>query len=179
MRTVYFHEDDYCQQEILPLSNKAVCLKEMDEINGFSEDHRIPDIGFSDIYIRENPFTAELSSLMIPGEGIAKKLSFLPNFNKVFTGYGTYREECKRTRAVGSGDEFAIFWTENDAGLADALWLVFRIGTDNRETAIKTLLALGRLAPLMLADWQLGRCVDLNDANDVDEYISERINRNG
>ncbi len=37
MRTVYFHEDDYCQQEILPLSNKAVCLKEMDEINGFSE----------------------------------------------------------------------------------------------------------------------------------------------
>ena len=29
MRTAFFHEDDYCQWEILPLTTKAYCLKEL------------------------------------------------------------------------------------------------------------------------------------------------------
>ena len=72
MRTAYFHEDDYCQWEILPLTAKEYCLKEM--------------------------------------------------------------WQC-------------------------------------------TLLALGQLAPVLLADWLWERCVDLTSPQDIEQYVAQKINR--
>ena len=40
MRKIYFHEDDYCQLEVLPLAARQFCLQEMGEIDAFAEEHR-------------------------------------------------------------------------------------------------------------------------------------------
>ena len=54
-RIAFFHEDDYCQREILPLAAKSFCLRQIKEINDFSQMHRAANGLYTDIYIREKP----------------------------------------------------------------------------------------------------------------------------
>ncbi len=55
MRESYFHEDDYCQIEILPIDNLKFCLKQAGKISEFSEKHQ-NGIGWDAMYVREeNP----------------------------------------------------------------------------------------------------------------------------
>jgi hypothetical protein len=39
---VYFHEDDYCQQEVLPLTALDFCSKQIKEIDEFAVAHLAP-----------------------------------------------------------------------------------------------------------------------------------------
>ena len=59
MTEIYFHEDDYCQIEVLPVSNWEHCATQIGEIESFSEAHPAPGgTGWTDMYVREeNPFS--------------------------------------------------------------------------------------------------------------------------
>jgi hypothetical protein len=52
---VYFHEDDYCQQEILPLAALDFCRNQITEIDAFATNHQAPGgIGWTEMYMRED-----------------------------------------------------------------------------------------------------------------------------
>ena len=169
MRTAYFHEDDYCQCEVLPLAAKAYCLHEMGEINDFSEEHR-EEAFFTDIYLRgDSPQT--LGELNLRSEQFAAVLDFLPAFDRVETGYSSYREECKNTCARGLSNELAVFWNIDGEGFVKALWLVICLNYENFDTVRRIYTALGSLAPLLLADWNRTACVDLTDPAAIEKYL--------
>ena len=173
MRTVYFHEDDYCQWEILPLAGKEYCLREMDAIDDFAEEHGEGQF-FSDIYLRgESPRTLRELKLR-PGQ-LAAALDFLPAFDRVEMGYSSYQEECIGTCARGLSNELAVFWDVDEEGFVKALWLVIWIKAESADTARRIYTALGRLAPLLLADWNWSACVDLTDPAAIEKYIRERL----
>ena len=46
--TIFYHEDDFCQIEIVPKENLSDLLKQADNINDFTAEN-----GYSDIYVRE------------------------------------------------------------------------------------------------------------------------------
>lgn len=48
----YFHEDDYCQVEILPVENLSFYKRQAREIEDFADEHR-EGVGFTDMYVRE------------------------------------------------------------------------------------------------------------------------------
>ena len=76
MRKIYFHEDDYCQLEVLPLAARQFCLQEMGEIDAFAEEHREGPF-YTDMYLREeSPET--LLQLNLRPEQLAEALAFLP-----------------------------------------------------------------------------------------------------
>ena len=53
---IFYHEDDYRQQEILPLAALDFCGKQVDEIDDFSTAHAAPDgKGWSEIFVRGKP----------------------------------------------------------------------------------------------------------------------------
>jgi len=58
---VYFHEDDYCQIELLPSTSWKFCFNQIKEIDEFSEKHKVKNgIGWDKIYIRkESPYKIE------------------------------------------------------------------------------------------------------------------------
>jgi hypothetical protein len=49
-REIYFHEDDYCQQQLLPREASAYARAEVQKIGEFAESHRVPGgRGWTDI----------------------------------------------------------------------------------------------------------------------------------
>src|SRR5262249_55770988 len=49
VRVAFFHEDDYCQVEVLPAAAAGPCRSEMGRIDEFAEAH-LDGMGFTDIY---------------------------------------------------------------------------------------------------------------------------------
>lgn len=172
-RIAFFHEDDYCQREILPLTAKNFCLKQMDEINDFSQEHQLESGFFTDIFIRENS-PHGMEELGLRSEQLNVALSFLPPYDLVETGYSSYRVESEATYGRGNGYEQNIFWSINESGIVNAIWLDIEIAPITMDMWRKVLIALGKIAPVLLADWNYSLCVDLTNSSDIEEYIKEK-----
>lgn len=172
-RIAFFHEDDYCQREILPLTAKNYCLQQMGEINNFSQEHQSEDGSFTDIFIRENS-PHGIEELGLHSEQLNVALSFLPLYDLVETGYSSYREASEATYGRGNGYEQNIFWSINESGIVNAIWLDIEIAPITIDMWRKVLIALGKIAPVLLADWGWSLCVDLTNPSNIEEYIKEK-----
>ena len=172
MRTAYFHEDDYRQCEVLPLAAMEHCLREMGEIDAFAEKHRDGQF-YTDIYLRENsPHTLRETGLS--SEQLVAALDFLPAFDRVETGYSSYREECNGTCARGLSDDLAVFWETDEEGFVKTFWTEIWVNGESIDTARQIYTALGGLAPLLLANWNAGVCIDLTDTAAIERYLREQ-----
>lgn len=168
-RTVYFHEDDYCQIEILPLNAKNFCLKQIGEIDEFAVRHS-EEFGFSDMYVRdESPHL--ISEAEISQEKIAEVLDFLPEFDEVDSEYIRWIEDSEPVFSRGIDNNTAVFWEKDENGIISAMWLGMYIIPENRDIWQRILTALGSIAPLLLVDWCGGMCVDLTDTKEIKNYI--------
>lgn len=158
MREVFFHEDDYCQQELLPAAALDWCSRELGEIDRFSEAHRAADgAGWTDLYVRPNA-PAELLALRITREEVAAALGpLLPEFDRVLTGYSSFREECRNSSAWGTGEGCEFFASWNAEGFVSAIWTnLFDSRAESLAKAASAVEALGTLRPLIYVDWAWG-----------------------
>ena len=169
-RIAFFHEDDYCQREILPLTAKNFCLRQMSEIDDFSQKHQLESGLFTDIFMRENS-PHGIEELGLCPEQLNVALDFLPPYDLVETGYSSYREESKATFGRGNGYEQNIFWSVNESGVVNAIWLDIEIAPTTMDMWRKVLVSLGKIAPVLLADWNLSICVDLTNLSEIEEYM--------
>lgn len=172
-RIAFFHEDDYCQREILPLTAKNFCLRQMSEIDDFSQEHQSGDGSFSDIFMRENSHHG-IEELGLQSEQLNAALSFLSPYDLVETGYSSYREVSEATYGRGNGYEQNVFWSVNELGVVNAIWLDIEIAPITMDLWRKVLISLGKIAPVLLADWNCILCVDLTNPSDIEEYIKEK-----
>ncbi len=171
MREAYYHEDDYRQIEVLPISNWNYCLSELKKIEKFSREH-FNGVGWTDIYIQdENP--QSLASLNIKASDLSSILrkTFEP-YDKVLTGYSSYREESKRTLAFGSETSCIVFVGYDAKGIVEDIWLDFGLaGQKDKELALAGLLNLGGMGELFLVDWGAGDMMKLNDKERIMSYF--------
>ena len=175
-RSVYFHEDDYGQIEVLPVNNWGFCARQIGEINTFSEQHRAPGgMGWTDVYVqREEP--AKLASLTLDADAVSRALSQdLQNFDRVTTGYSSHVEECKSTLAFGSDRDCVIFISTNEAQAVSNIWLgLGGPGEAERAALLSALRSLSAFSSLLLVDWAWGRLFLLDDENAISQYLVER-----
>lgn len=168
-RTVYFHEDDYCQIEVLPLNAKKFCLKQIGEIDEFI-DKQNKGFGFSDIYVRgESPHS--IKEAEITQEKIAEVLDFLPEFDEVDSEYLRWIDNSEPVFSRGIDNDTAVFWEKYENGIINAMWLGICIVPKNRNIWRRILTVLGSIAPLLLMDWNAEICVDLTNAEEIEDYI--------
>lgn len=172
-RIAFYHEDDYCQWEILPLTIKGFCLKQMGEIDNFSKEHQLKSGIFTDIFMWEDS-PHGIEELDLRPEQLDEILSFLPPYGLVETGYSSYREESKATFGRGNGFGQNVFWSVNESGIVNALWLDMTIAPNTKDLWRIVLIALGKMTPVLLADWGWSLCVDLANPIDVEKYIIEK-----
>lgn len=178
MRSIYFHEDDYCQIEVLPIQNYNYCKDEFDKINDFSEEHEVEGgIGFTDIYVRnENPIS--ILDLSISIDKICSVLEGVTcKYDKVSTGYSTYREKCQNTIAYGDNENVVIFFNfDKDTNFVKNIWLTLDTYNENeKESAKQILLALSKINELILVDWGWSFLTKLNNTSSIEDYLNERI----
>jgi hypothetical protein len=164
-REIYFHEDDYCQQQLLPREATAHAVAEVKKIGEFADAHRVSGgLGWTDMYLRQEAPT-EIRTMKMKNEDFAAIVSrFLPAFNVVYTGYSSHREQCKKTAAWGTSQQCALFADWDDDGTITNVWAeLFDRDEDSIRIVSKAVAALGNLHPLVYVDWAWGYTCDASE----------------
>ena len=174
MREIYFHEDDYCQIELVAEANWQFCAEQMGEIASFSERHQA-GAGWTDIYVRSaNPIT--LASLAISRAALAGSIPpSMPQFDRVLTGYSSYRVECQRTLAFGPHPALVLFAEFGDDDIVSAVWFAFELSSaEDADLALRLSRSLSRW-PVAIADWGWSALLRVTDADALARYFDKRV----
>jgi hypothetical protein len=174
-RSIFFHEDDYCQVQLSTAENLTSLQKEADEILGFSAEH-FDGSGFSEIKVREEE-THKLAQRRISAEDIETVVlnSGLARFEKVFTGYGSsHREELLNTKAYGKKGCVIFFDVKDD--MVEHIWLDYHWGNSEQDKdSFRTcLVEIGQKWNLVLMDWNQLKLVDLSDHSAILAYLNAK-----
>ena len=175
MREVYYHEDDYCQLELVAESNSQWCAEQMGQIDEFAAAHK-EEVGWTDIYVRSsNPMP--LCSMNISRSGFTKSMpSSMPRFDRVFTGYSSFRSECKSTIAFGPHDSLVAYAEFDNNDVILSVWFTLDLrSTDDVEIANDLASCLSRWA-VLLADWGWSQLIRLTDRDKLVHYYLDRVN---
>lgn len=170
--SIYFHEDDYCQIELVPRENEGFLIAQGAEIQRSAEKN-FDGYGYKDIHVRsEEPVS--LSTKGIPVDQMAEILGaqgFL-RIDTVFTGYSTHRERAKDTVAFKL-DPFVVYMDCKDGIVAHA-WLDLNWGasSESQMRFIDALDQMGRKWQLLLSHWPGSRIVDLTDRAAIENYVT-------
>jgi len=154
-REIYFHEDDYCQQELLPRESLAFAEAEIKNIGEFAVAHRALDgAGWTDIYVRQKA-PVGFRALEMTKEHFDSVISpHLPPFDLVYTGYGSYRERCRKAAAWGTSQQNALFADWDDEGIVTNVWTQFFEPEEKSVAAAsKAIATLGGIHSLIYVDW--------------------------
>jgi hypothetical protein len=154
-REIYFHEDDHCQQELLPREALPFAEAQVIQIAEFANAHLAPGgAGWTDVYVRQKP-SVSFRALGMKKEDFDVAISpHLPPFDLVYTGYSSYRERCRKAAAWGTAQHNAIFADWDDEGIITNVWTQF-FDSDEKSllAASKAVAALGSLHALIYVDW--------------------------
>ncbi len=157
-REIYFHEDDYRQQEVLPREALAFVDAEMEKIAEFCEAYRAPGgMGWTEMYVRQKP-PVTFRVLGMKREDFEAIISpHVLAFDLVYTGYGSYRERSRKAAAWGTSPHNAIFVDWDDEGIIGNVWTqFFEMDEKSLLAASKAVAALGALHSLIYVDWAWG-----------------------
>lgn len=171
-RSLFFHEDDDSQTELLPLAAWAHCQRTLGTLQEFAEAH-FDGAGYTDMMIRpEAPQSLAELALSLDAIGAAAAAHF-PVYDEISTGYSSWRTPCPQLRAWGEGD-FALFADHRD-GRVNGLWLSHWDWPPQQIPAIAALLrSLPKSAELLLVDWPSGHLFALSDAPALERWLTAR-----
>lgn len=172
---VYFHEDYYCQIELLPTENSNELKTENKTIDEFAKEH-FDGNGFTDIYVRDEQKvkTSERNIQLDEFDHFVISLGF-QKMRNVYSGYSSYRETCQNTNAY-SIDGAYIFCDYENRVLKN-IWLHgFRFNKDSSfiKEMTEGLFQIGKRWKLTLNDWDLKENINLKDKSEIELYITEK-----
>lgn len=171
---LYFHEDFYCQVELLPRENFSELEKENEKIEDFAEKHS-DGFGFTDIYVRDGQKikTSDRKIQIADFEKVLLECGF-QKYSNVYSGYSSHEELCKNT--LGFELDSSVVYCDFEKGLIKNIWIDkfrFSNSSDRKELLINGLFRIGEKWNLILNDWDLTETFDLKNKTEIERYISE------
>ena len=163
--TIFYHEDDFCQIEIVPKENLSDLLKQADNIADFSAEN-----GYSDIYVREEN-KVSLKSREIDKTELEKLLTELgtEKHTEVITGYGSdYRVKSENT--IGFGKEYSAVYFDFENDKVKNIWVTNLFGL-NHDKVVDVLSKIGEKWNLVLMDWNSSELIDLSNKEMINKYL--------
>lgn len=178
MRNIFFHEDDYCQIEIIPKENYDYCLVQCSNIEDFAINHMDENgIGYTDIFVREDN-EIPLSAVDLKKDHLKLCMeNIFPEFDRVETGYGSYSVEAKNICAYGFNKNVVVFFDYDENDIVQNIWLILDIIEKNDITNTEKLIhKLSEIAGLLLVDWGWSEVYLLTDTEPIVQYLKRRKN---
>ncbi len=163
--TIFYHEDDYCQIEIVPKENQSYLLKQADNITDFSTENE-----YSDIYVREEN-KVSLKSRKIDKTELEKLLTELETekHTEVTTGYGSeYRVKSENT--IGFGKEYSAVYFDFENDKVRNIWVTNLFGL-NHDQVVDVFSKIGEKWNLVLMDWSSLELIDLTNKEMINKYL--------
>jgi hypothetical protein len=172
-KPLYFHEDRFCQVEIVPRENSTAINLENGNVEEFSKVN-FDGFGFSDIYQRgEHVLTTKERKIVLDDiEATLIGIGYKKN-EVVYTGYGSYKKICENT--IGYEVDSAIVFASFDENrLVEDIWLDnFRFNSEStdKQKMVNGLYEIGCKWNLILNDWDLCKLVDLQKREIILQYV--------
>lgn len=174
MSSVYFHEDDYCQIELLPIENIEFCLKQTGLINEFANAHKEGN-SYTDIYMREDNLISMHDKKILITLLENSLDGILPKFDEVCTGYSSYREKSKHTNAYGQDENVVMFYDSKD-NFINHIWFTLDISKENDIMAAQDMFhALSKLGEFIIVDWGWDFVEKINILEKIESYLQKRL----
>jgi hypothetical protein len=174
---VFFHEDNFCQIELLPIQNILIKRNEVDLAQEHSHKNYTSD-GFIKISNRSQ-VKYSLTELRINCDNlkIILKDEAIFYFDKVYTGYSTQR--TFKENIHGFGFENYILYYEFENNMATKFWIDYNLLSDTLncypEKLQNALFKLGSLYDLILVDWNELITVILRNKLALLKYVKETL----
>ena len=177
-RTLYFNEDEYCQQQLVPLHLLDKIQNELTKVNNYSQEHLAPNgVGWTEMYILED-YTDSIKNLKILAPALKAKLVEIASvFDSVTTGYSSMVSECNRTAAVGNSTSCALYydWDENDH--VNSIWTGFFNGSvESLQESTELVKAVSEIHPMIYVDWAWGYVCNASDPITFKELLTQKLN---
>ncbi|PZR22807.1 MAG: hypothetical protein DI539_04775 [Flavobacterium psychrophilum] len=171
---IYFHEDMYCQVELVPRENIFHLEKENEKINEFSKEH-LDGTGYTDIYVRENsPISIAERKITIDNlHNFLTPIGFTKS-ETVYYGYGSEKIKSDNTNAYRLNRAHIFFDYKED--IVTAFWINgfrFHKSEEFKKKLMVILYAIGNEYNVVLNDWDLSVTVDLSSKIEIEKYLNE------
>jgi hypothetical protein len=167
---LFFHEDDFCQVELLPKENLNFIKLQCNQIESSSEKN-FDGAGYKEIFIRDaNPIG--LSTISIQKSELENFLLelHLPRASEVLTGYGQdYRVQSLET--VGFGSDYVAVYFHFQDDIVKKIWFT-QIWNITGEKLVPVLNKVGLKWNLLLVDWEAATFVELSDEQAIINYLN-------
>lgn len=172
---VFYHEDNFCQIELVPIQNLLAERHETNYIKQYSEQNFTND-GFINIFSRTQ-IQYSLANLSI-NHNVFKSIlknDYLYYFEEVYTGYASL--EILKPNVHGLGFENYILYYEFQADIIVKMWLDYNLLSDTLKVYPEKLklafYKLGITYNLILLDWNELIAVDLKNETALVNYVRE------
>lgn len=163
--TIFYHEDDLCQIEIVPKENLSELIKQAENISDFSSEN-----GYSDIYVREENKISLKSKKINKSEleSLLEKLG-TEKHTEILTGYGSgYRVKSENT--IGFGKDYSAVYFDFENDIVKNIWITNLDGL-NHENVINVLSEIGEKWNLVMMDWNSSELIDLLNKKMIKKYL--------
>ena len=168
--SLFFHEDDFCQIELIPIENYDDAKSQLEKSSDFSREH-FDGVGYTDIYLRsENKFELERRKILVRDlHNLLINVGFT-EVGKVTTGYGQdYRVVPENT--VGFGHDYSAIYYDYKSDFVTNIWLTQPFNIEKKKL-IHFLTEVGKRWYLLLVDWEASEVVHLSEEKAISKYLS-------
>ena len=165
--TIFYHEDDFCQIEIVPKENLPDLIKQAENISDFTTEN-----GYSDIYVREEN-KVSLKSKNINKSKLESLLTKLgtEKHTEITTGYGSeYRVKSENT--IGFGKDYSAIYFDFENDYVENIWITSPFGL-NQDNLSNVLYEIGKSWNLVLMDWNRSELIDLTNRKMIEKYLKK------
>ncbi len=172
--SIYFHEDDYCQIELVPRENEGFLIAQGSEIQRSAEKN-FDGYGYKGIHVRsEEPVPLSTKGIALEHMADMLRVRGFRRIDQVFTGYGSHRELAKNTVAFKL-DPYEIYVDHKDC-ILNHVWLYLHWGAspESKQQLIDAFDQIGQNWHLLLAHWPWSLVVDLTDRSAIENYVTVR-----
>jgi hypothetical protein len=175
MNSIYYHEDDHGMKLLIPEENLPYIWYEFEEIIGYDIEQKV-DTNATEIFSLSNLKIKliERKITVATFEALCQSLGF-ERIDEIHTGYSTYRELDKTSKAFGLFDKqneyrfFTIFYETQDSYIS-LLWVLDY--SYRHDSVIKLLNELGKKWEMCLAE-NGGKVLNLREVSILKKYLSQ------
>ncbi|KXX71304.1 hypothetical protein [Flammeovirga sp. SJP92] len=171
-KSIFYHEDDYLQVEIVPNENFKELISQAENIKYFEGSNYTED-GYKDIIVRDEKEYLLKQREIDPKnlDIIFSKLS-LDRSEEISTGIIPGEFICKDT--IGYGEDYNGIFFNYKTDYVTNIWVV---GTPDVEKVnlIQVLNEIGVKWNLLLMDWNTLELIDLKSIEHIEKYLSENM----
>lgn len=167
--SIFYHEDDYKQVEIVPAENFNELIKQAENVQDFAEGH-FDGGGYTDMMVREDS-GSKLKERGIKSVELDLILSELPIKKSTEVSTGIRPGEMKSENTFGYGENYNGIFFDFESDTVTGIWIAGSIPTDN-EKVIEVLNKIGQEWSLLLMDWNSLELVDLKKKEQIEKYLN-------